>query len=832
MSLESQTSDVSNLEPGDQAKEVDIKMPSMRITKLELKKEYPFKEESNRAANEYINSFIEKTQSSKYSFKEKKVSQSVGETLKGLQGEFSMRIYCIYRTVQSKLRKIVDKFTLDDDDAADTVEDDAADDASDESADAATQTDQSFEVLQEDILLFLTTNIPQSTSDTTPYRPEIYALTSGFAYCILNKNVCDGEFPIKCAKRVLKFDLKALSTKHLIGNISSKTESYKPVECTMVTFWDYLGQITTSYKMTLRDDASLYQLLWTKKGIPKMLSMTVGETYLRMSPEMSLKDIALLLYQLSRIARGEESKKYQSEEQELDDNAFDVFYHVKIVKDKKKLEPFNDILMENIISHLKGQSGNFGLYLSYWDPKAWENANEFKLKDGRQILQTWEGDPPYLVDLLQEVVKYKDEQEEANYRDIIKKLSLQMSGSNEGDNRTNPLLKYIHCQITENDESLFCYGGKWLKIENEYMVNLENQFSQIELHNRLSENILSLPWTCVSDEEKMPTRQQTFEGGLFLRWMKQILDKDSNLDDFNMKAGQNTFEDVKMDDYMEKPSISFEERARQLFYRMLCQQAEEHYNEGYILYDQLVSDNTSGYLLGDRIFVFGQNNIELYDILHYTQEKTYLIHVKEGFGNSTRDACSQIRISAEFVFRHLVCNNSFDILASYWSRLTMGGGKYRQVVRDRYLKLGEDGFYQLFKRNEIIFVLAYRDAKITTNNDSFVPYPKERLSRRFKDDFNLVTEELLARNYLKEIHGQLAVTDKVFTTVEQAREEIQLKSKKDARAAFSILKETMSSHSSFIAKMEVVHLFSHFRTFVTAGKRLSLKMCRLQTSFE
>ncbi|XP_071083809.1 uncharacterized protein [Haliotis cracherodii] len=807
--------------------QVETKMPSMGITKLKTKEEtYPNKNDSTRAANKYIDSFIKNTQSSRRSFKERKVSEAICNTLEGLPGAFSIRMYCISRTVVPKWREIVEILTSGgatdhvdkDEDGSAAAAAAAADDGDGEDED---DDDDGGDCDGEDTLIFLTTNTP----DNLQFHPEIYALTSGHVHRILKENMCDGEFPMKCAKRVLKFNLKALSSKQLTGPLSSKTESYKPGESTMVTFLDYLGQITTSYKMPLRDDASLYELcLRTKTGTRRKASMTVGETYLRMSPEMSLKDIALLLYQLSRIARGEETKKYQSEEQELDDKAFDVLYHVKILKDTKQRESFNDILMEIIISHLKGESGILGLYLSYRDLKTWETANEFELKNRRQTLQTWNGDPPYLVDLLQEVVKYKDKQKEANYRDIINKLSLQMSGSHEGIDHTNPLLKYIYGQITESGESLFCYDGKWLKIENEYMVDLEDQFSKVKQQNRLCENILPLPW------KKMPTKR-TFEGGLFLRWMKQILHKDSKLDDFNMKAGQNTFEDVKMDDYMEKPDIKFEKRAMQLFRRMLCKQDEKHYNEGYILYDQLVSDNTSGYLLGDRIFVFG-NNIELYDILFYTPEKTYLIHVKEGFDNAIRDVCSQIRNSAEVVFKHWIFNNSFDILKKYWSSVTGYEGKdrYRQVVRDRYMDMGQERFLNLFDRKEIVYVLAYRDTKKTPSTMvRFDKYPEQ-----LQDSTKRVVDKLLRCQFLKrDAAGRICVTDKAFFYTEhQAKKEIEDLETETAKKEIEVLMKAMRNHSSFIAKTEVVHLYGNFKHFVTPKRRLSLKLCSIKTEFE
>ncbi|XP_048239139.1 uncharacterized protein LOC125372657 [Haliotis rufescens] len=829
---------------------IEILMPSMRITKLEMKEEgYSKEDDSTRAANVYIDSFIVNTPTR--SFKKKEVSIPIQNALKELPGEFSIRMYCFSRAVVSKWKKIVKGLTLggatdhvdEDGSAAAAAADDDDDDGDDEEEDKEEEEEEQEDLYRDqfprethvDILIFLTTNIPHSPPDYTSFHPEIYALTSGNAYVILKENMCCREFPIKCAKRVLQPNLKALSSKQLTGPLSSQTITFKQNESTMVTFWDYLGQITTSYKMPLRDDASLYWFcLRTKKGKPRKASMTVGETYLRMSAEMSLKDIALLLYQLSRIARGEESKKYPSREQELDDTAFDVLYHVKIVKDKERIESFNNILMENIISHLSGQSKNLSLYLSHRDLKGWENANVFNLKNRRQLFHKWEGQPPNLVDLLQVVTNNTIP---GHYRQIISTLSLQMCGSHEGYNRTNPLLKYIHGQITISGESLFCYGGKWLRIEYEYMASLEEQFSHLEQSHRLGGNVLVLPWLYSGhdwpeDAPKTKTNDNQkstvfVTGATLVQWIEETFEKQLTLTDEKKKEKITRI--VTFNNYLEGETNN-QRKQILLFLRMHCQQAERHYNEGYILYDQLLPD-TSGYLLGDRIFIFGQN-IELYDILFYTPEKTYLIHVKEGFGNTTRDVCSQIRNSAEVVFKHWICNNSFDILKKYWSSVTgyTGLDKYRQVVRHRYLKMGQEKFIQLFNREEIVYVLANRDTKKTPSTMfPNVPYPKERLIAEFNWKTKEVVGELLRCQYLRRDDAvRICVTDKVFNTLEQAKKEIRLRTRAMAEKAFNILRETMSNHSSFIAKMEVVHLYSNFKRFVTPSKRLSLKMCSIR----
>jgi uncharacterized protein (TIGR04141 family) len=104
-----------------------------------------------------------------------------------------------------------------------------------------------------------------------------------------------------------------------------------------------------------------------------------------------------------------------------------------------------------------------------------------------------------------------------------------------------------------------------------------------------------------------------------------------------------------------------------------------------------------GFYYGDMIFAQeGRGKVELFDIL-YTKDpdKVYVIQVKNGFGASVRDACSQIRLAAEVIMRSKVDDS--DLLDSYfekWQNIPVNKGLNRKEFK---------GFFS----RKIVFVLAF-----------------------------------------------------------------------------------------------------------------------------
>lgn len=101
------------------------------------------------------------------------------------------------------------------------------------------------------------------------------------------------------------------------------------------------------------------------------------------------------------------------------------------------------------------------------------------------------------------------------------------------------------------------------------------------------------------------------------------------------------------------------------------------------------------FYFGDKLFIGTEKGqIELFDLLHVKDEKTYIIQVKGRFGACIRDACSQIEIAAEVIEQDI--KNDRSILKKYHALWKTKDGN----------DLTEDQFLDLFLKNERIYVLA------------------------------------------------------------------------------------------------------------------------------
>lgn len=109
---------------------------------------------------------------------------------------------------------------------------------------------------------------------------------------------------------------------------------------------------------------------------------------------------------------------------------------------------------------------------------------------------------------------------------------------------------------------------------------------------------------------------------------------------------------------------------------------EAEYNQSYI--------DIEGFFLVDKICPQG---IELFDLLHVNGEDNcwYLFHVNEGFGQHTRDACSQI-INAAKLLRSKKFKSATDVISEFYDMATAGGDVYRTSVIKRTEKVPKDEF--------------------------------------------------------------------------------------------------------------------------------------------
>jgi uncharacterized protein (TIGR04141 family) len=116
--------------------------------------------------------------------------------------------------------------------------------------------------------------------------------------------------------------------------------------------------------------------------------------------------------------------------------------------------------------------------------------------------------------------------------------------------------------------------------------------------------------------------------------------------------------------------------------------SEDEYNCKYL--------GRSDYFVLDKILV---DNIELCDILHFSDDTLYIIHVKKGFDAKIRDLSSQINISAQILWD--------DIKSSSYKFIDKVFQKYKQSsnFNNSNIQTSEQ-FRKLFEK-EIIYILAF-----------------------------------------------------------------------------------------------------------------------------
>jgi uncharacterized protein (TIGR04141 family) len=121
------------------------------------------------------------------------------------------------------------------------------------------------------------------------------------------------------------------------------------------------------------------------------------------------------------------------------------------------------------------------------------------------------------------------------------------------------------------------------------------------------------------------------------------------------------------------------------------------------------------FYFGDQVFLKNseKGKIELFDLLYVKDGKTYIIQVKDGFGASTRDACSQIQMSAEIIEKNLSTNKSEELNGFFQDFKTLNPS----VTKEKFFKI---------LRNDRYYVLAFATPS-EFNRENFIAkkFPSE-----------------------------------------------------------------------------------------------------------
>ncbi len=127
-------------------------------------------------------------------------------------------------------------------------------------------------------------------------------------------------------------------------------------------------------------------------------------------------------------------------------------------------------------------------------------------------------------------------------------------------------------------------------------------------------------------------------------------------------------------------------------------QNENSYNASYV--------DDSQTLVLDKIT---PNNIEPCDVLKWDDDCLYLYHVKAGFSNTMRDACSQVQIAASRILNDMNSDKSYiNEIYSELERTSGSTDPYFSKISKQVNSIDRETFISLFDK-KLVFVLAIVD---------------------------------------------------------------------------------------------------------------------------
>ncbi|CAG2253848.1 frdA [Mytilus edulis] len=267
---------------------------------------------------------------------------------------------------------------------------------------------------------------------------------------------------------------------------------------------------------------------------------------------------------------------------------------------------------------------------------------------------------------------------------------------------------------------------------------------------------------------------------------------------------------------------------------------ENEFNELY-----LFPNVPDGYFVlpGDRI---EPNKVELFDLLIHdrrNREKriTYLFQNKKGLDYHTRDACAQIRNSAELLWHDFMCGHKRHI-ELFWEMVvesTTAPSAYRHFVRERLLTITKQEFLEMFDDDvKLVFVLAF--APKTAKHNQLLKWDFKHITSKtliesdpkFGSEVHCALKETYILNELGYLTDSfIDMTQLNFQKVCGDHPKLKQLGIQKRNALHSFLKKHGTCDLSTIAKLELLTLDNCFNTFQIGGggRRFNLQICHINS---
>lgn len=564
---------------------------------------------------------------------------------------------------------------------------------------------------------------------------EAFVLTTGQAWQALSRR--DYQFPIQIFKRIASAKhIKMQTSRNLTGPTLISSLLYNRPLASVDS--DHLYHIVTHIRSLLREKSYLrsqYPLATQRGPTSASITVEIGVGSIKIGRQLPLPGYAFVLDYFSKVCSGEtfycledSGKRLSIIDFEEDDPNLTFLDLVQPVEDGS-ISQLESVRKELMWRMFQGEQG-INLYFCHKYALDFFSSPLIPFFRGQKLLSNpdfWDHPPPLeeVLGFLRNIPEIQSNKDA--FFEALKQLRISFFRS--GQLHSFSLMDCVEGEIkTKEGETYFYIGGTWQQTSVEYHALLQKDFNLLLEDHLVKEGepaylprpwINQLEWASFSLQDLSAILSNAMQANSVLGSLQQVnsqtskpfcspLKKDKTRYVMNIRV---SLSQMNLDQLTKSALEKFLNEKADLAANTM---AEGPYNETY-LYDQmnngLFFGPDEGWVVGDRIDHTGRK-IEIFDVAKYTKDACYLFHVKEGFGGTTRVACSQIRNSAKQLQQFRLANASSSVIEEFWNEVVNSSqGGYRQKLKGQLEYLGLENFKSIFNRSRIVFVYAFLDSE-------------------------------------------------------------------------------------------------------------------------
>ncbi|KAG4078312.1 hypothetical protein HA402_013022 [Bradysia odoriphaga] len=471
----------------------------------------------------------------------------------------------------------------------------------------------------------------------------------------------NAEFPIKITKRLV--DCKTVlkdSSHHLIGNIFTSTRVLR--NKTTIDFND-VPVLLLGFTASLREHCSIFTLSPFHNST-KEHRVHVKKLWVSFTTPLAQNEEVFVLDHLTKIVRNEVT--HFSTGHNVVEEDVDLALDITEVPNTVAIQ-LNNHLAINIHQSIMLSTK---LELTLHFPTAFISRCEIRLAS--KTLFSNNGIPT-VAEVLEAIsssgrFNTKKTMNPAALWKTLKSFRIHLLNYN-GERQISERLSIVdvmHGALHHNDKTYWRFSSHWYQVSSDRLAVIQRKFRQLLKDNLMSE----------------------FDSAYLFKKFPVTSTPTLNESDTSSSS---------------QPSTSTAAANTQDYSQLtLSQQSgrdnlEQEYNCKYA--------SEENYLVGDKITA---NLIEIFDLLRYdsVNGKVYVYHVKRKFGQSTRDAASQLTASAKLIYDDIVGSGE-KTLHKHYTHLAE-----KSEINAKLVEWGitsKEQYVDLYRKNKLTFVYAFVD---------------------------------------------------------------------------------------------------------------------------